>query len=677
MRYRADIDGLRAIAIVPVVLYHAGFPGLKGGFVGVDVFFVISGFLMASLILSEIDQGAFSLGHFYERRVRRIFPALFATIAASAVAAWLLFMPIEFQYFSRSAMAAALFGSNILFWQESGYFDAAAELKPLLHTWSLAVEEQFYIVFPLLMLVIARFRRQWTGWILCTLLLVSVGLSIWQVERAPVAAFYLLPSRFWELLLGAVLALGLVPRTNSPIVAQTLVLVGIMLIGVAVFAYDEDTSFPGLAALVPCLGAALVIHGRAEDTPIGRTLSWPPLVFIGLISYSLYLWHWPLIVFTRYFLGRELSLLEGSLLVVVSLMLAASSWHLIERPFRGRNSAVGRKALFASAAAAVSAAVAFGAFVIVERGLPGRLPETAQLIYAASYDGGRFSNQKCAINVDGEGPSLSDIRSGALCAMGVEKTEVEFLVWGDSHATAMAPAIDLAARQSGHRGLFIGRGGCPPLLDFDLGEAKRLRTEECAEHGKAVVDLIAERRIPFVFMIAFWPKYVHRGELPNEGIYYDPSRPAPLDDWSGPFAQSLEHTLAALARIGTRAVLVMDIPEIGYKVPEALAKAAMRGASADIAPSWSSVSRRQALARRVLETYATKYDATVIDPLPALCDDKVCHVERNGIVLYRDADHLTAKGAESISYVYDSFFNSLRAGWTRAVFGARHNEDGN
>ena len=337
MRYRADIDGLRAIAIVPVVLYHAGFPGLKGGFVGVDVFFVISGFLMASLILSEIDQGAFSLGHFYERRVRRIFPALFATIAASAVAAWLLFMPIEFQYFSRSAMAAALFGSNILFWQESGYFDAAAELKPLLHTWSLAVEEQFYIVFPLLMLVIARFRRQWTGWILCTLLLVSFGLSIWQVESAPVAAFYLLPSRFWELLLGAVLALGLVPRSNSPIVAQALVLVGIILIGVAVFAYDEDTSFPGLSALVPCLGAALVIHGRAEDTPIGRALSWPPLVFIGLISYSLYLWHWPVIVFQRTdaIFAPETTGAVKVALVGASIGIAFLSWRFVERPFRG------------------------------------------------------------------------------------------------------------------------------------------------------------------------------------------------------------------------------------------------------------------------------------------------------------------------------------------------------
>jgi peptidoglycan/LPS O-acetylase OafA/YrhL len=672
LRYRPDIDGLRAIAILPVVLYHAGFPSLKGGFVGVDVFFVISGFLMASLILGEIERGTFTLAHFYERRIRRIFPALFAVIAASAVAAWILFMPIEFQYFSRSAIAAALFGSNILFWQESGYFDTAAQLKPLLHTWSLAVEEQFYIVFPLLLILLTRLGRRYLTWTLGGLLAVSFGLSVWQTEHSPIAGFYLLPSRFWELLLGALLALGLLPRPKSPTQAQMYLLLGILLIGYAVASYGGETNFPGFAALVPCLGAALIIHSNAGNTPVGRLLSAPPLIFIGLISYSLYLWHWPLFVFTRYVVGGNLSLTEAGFVVFASLVLAALSWHFIERPFRGRSSPIGRKALFGAATTAVSATVVFGAFVSIERGLPDRLSAAAELIYMASYDMGRFANQNCSINVDGGGPSLSDVRSGKLCGMGITGSDPSFLVWGDSHAGAMAPAIDLAALRSHEYGLFTGRGSCPPLLDFDFGEAKRLRTNQCRKYNAAVLNLIARRRIPVVFMVALWPKYVHRGEPSNEGIYFDPSRPIPLDDWSVPFAQSLDHTLQEINRLGARVVLVMDVPEIGYNVPEALAKAVTAGVPADIAPSWTSVLKRQSLARTVLESYGTKYGVTVIDPLRALCDDKRCYVERNGIVLYHDADHLTATGARSISSIYDSVFNGTEQ--AEAAFHAQHDE---
>jgi peptidoglycan/LPS O-acetylase OafA/YrhL len=682
LRYRGDIDGLRAIAVLPVVLYHTSFPGLTGGYVGVDVFFVISGFLMASLIMSEIDQGTFNLLHFYERRIRRIFPALFAVIAVSAVAAWLLFMPIQFQYFSRSAIAAALFSSNVLFWLQSGYFDMEAQLKPLLHTWSLAVEEQFYIIFPLLLIFLSKLGRQWIAPALCVLLVASLGMGVFKVESWPIATFYLAPFRFWELLFGAFLALGLLPRFKLPVLSQLSAFLGIVLIGWAILTYDEHTTFPGLSPLIPCIGAALVIHARAETGPIGRLLRAPPLIFVGLISYSLYLWHWPLIVFTRYIFGPQFSAVESAIIVFASLILATLSWRFIEQPFRGRRSRIGRKALFVSAAVAVSGAVTFGAIVTLERGLPERLPITAQRIYEASYDIGRFASENCFLDSEEKG----ELRFGALCTMGNLGSELRFLVWGDSHAAAMAPAINRAARQSNHLGLFVGRASCPPLLDFDpgesnqpylldidfgetkhrpllhfqFGESQRLSIEHCREHNAAVIDFIAAHRIPVVFMIAVWPKYVHRAELPNQGVFFDPSHSATLENWSAPVAQSLDRTLAKLSRIGTRAVLVMGVPEMGYHVPEALAKAAMTGTSASVEPSSASVRKRQALARSVLETYAANYNATIIDPLPAFCDKTRCYAQRNGIVLYQDEEHLSSAGAKSISHIYRSYFQSLR-----------------
>ena len=656
--YRADIDGLRAIAIAPVVLFHAGMPGLEGGFVGVDVFFVISGFLMASLITSELDMGTFSLLRFYERRVRRIFPALFAMIAASAVAAWCLFMPIELEYFSRSVAAAALFGSNILFEQKSGYFDIAAQLKPLLHTWSLAVEEQFYIAFPLSLVLLRRMGRQWVAPVLGIALLISLGLSIWKVERAPQTAFFLSQYRFWELLLGALLAFDLIPRPTPGVLRQGVAALGLGLIAFAIFAFDKDTTFPGLAAIVPCLGAAMVVHAKADAGPVGRALSSPPLVFLGLISYSLYLWHWPFFVFARYILDRSLSLGENILLIVLSIIVSSASWQFIEQPFRSRSSPVSRANLRMGAIAAVTIAVVFGVYVSVGRGLPGRLTPEAQKLYAASYDGSQYLSQKCFIDTTGKGPSLSAIRAGSICRIGKAVPKPEFVVWGDSHAAAMAPAIDIAASRSGHGGLFVARGGCPPLLDYHFGKTRIFKDKRCRDFNQAAFDLVERRHIPVVFMLAFWPKYVHRAELPGEGIYYDPRVSPPLADWSAPVARSLALTLGRLTQIGTRVILVMDVPEIGYKVPEALAKAAMKGTSPDIAPSRISVLRRQALSRQLIQMYAARYHASVIDPVPAFCDKTHCDVERDGTVFYRDSDHITGTAAKSLDYLFSPIFGA-------------------
>src|SRR5271170_3095038 len=301
-RYRPEIDGLRALAILPVLLFHYRVSPFRGGFVGVDVFFVISGYLITQLIEAERREGRFSIARFYERRVRRIFPALFVMLTAATIAAAFILFPVDLVRYANSLLATAGFAANFEFWREAGYFDVAAAEKPLLHLWSIAVEEQFYLVFPALLLLFQSRRVAIT----LAIFVLSFAFAVWGVIHAPSAAFYLLPGRAWELMLGALLALHAVPFIERRWIREALAVTGIALIAIAVFGYSKDTPFPGAAALLPCLGAALVIYSSVPGiTSASAVLSLPPLVFVGRISYSLYLWHWPLYVFARYFSFRD------------------------------------------------------------------------------------------------------------------------------------------------------------------------------------------------------------------------------------------------------------------------------------------------------------------------------------------------------------------------------------
>lgn len=471
--YRPEIDGLRAIAVLSVVSFHAGLPGFAGGFAGVDVFFVISGYLMASLVGTELESGGFGLRDFYERRIRRIFPALFAMLAASTVIALILFPPAELIYFARSLKAAALFVSNVQFAKEAGYFDIESSIKPLLHTWSLAVEEQFYIVFPIAMILVHRFAPSRIVPIMLAAMLFSLAAGVVETGRDPTVAFYLAQYRVWELLFGALLAFNAFPALRKPWTCNLLGAFGLVLIAAVVF--RGDTAFPELSALIACTGTALVIHTSARGGFAARVLSSGPMVFIGLMSYSIYLWHWPMIVFTRYFFGHDLSRMQGVSIVILSIGVAYVSWRYIELPFRSRAIQVSRGRLFACASSVVCLAAATGAFVLVGNGLPERLPAAARAVYAAAFDKGRFYEAGCFTVSDHNGPSVSDIKDGRLCAMGASGASPQFLVWGDSHAAAMAAAIDTAAAEQGIHGLFAGHASCPPAGDVTLSGANDTR----------------------------------------------------------------------------------------------------------------------------------------------------------------------------------------------------------
>ena len=382
MKYRPEIDGLRALAVLPVIFFHAGFRAFSGGYVGVDVFFVISGYLITALILSEERTGAFTIAGFYERRIRRILPGLFAVMFACLPFVWWLMLPSEVKEFSKSVMAVLVFASNILFWREGGYFETPGAFKPLLHTWSLAVEEQYYLLFPLLLLAMLRFARRWIGLLFAAAAIASLAAAQWSSHNHPPAAFYLLPTRGWELLLGAYVAwyffkappTTLAARQRASPANQIGSLSGLGLIAAAVVAYDRDIPYPGLYALAPTCGTALLILCANQDTWVGKLLKTRILVGVGLLSYSAYLWHQPLFAFARISSQSELGTGLALLLALASIGCAYLSWRFIEKPFR-KKSLLNRRQVLGATGLAGASLLAVALIGYQTDGLARRYPE--------------------------------------------------------------------------------------------------------------------------------------------------------------------------------------------------------------------------------------------------------------------------------------------------------------
>lgn len=368
MKYRREIDGLRALAVIPVILFHAGFKWMSGGYVGVDIFFVISGYLITSIILKEKEAGIFSIAHFYERRARRILPALFLILLACLPFAWFWLLPHELEDFGKSIVAVSLFSSNILFWWENNYFAADAELLPLLHTWSLAVEEQFYVIFPLIMILFWALGKRWLITIISLIALVSLGLTEWGWRHFPEANFYLIPTRAWELMVGALTAFYLYRKQQAQgVISHLGSFTGLVLIVSAIFFLDRSIPFPSLYALAPTMGTALIIIFTTRNTLVYKILSLKGFVGIGLISYSAYLWHQPLFAFARVRSIDEPSIWLISLLSILALALAYLTWRFVEQPFRDRHRFT-RKQILTSGLISSLLFIAIGTALVVSDG---------------------------------------------------------------------------------------------------------------------------------------------------------------------------------------------------------------------------------------------------------------------------------------------------------------------
>lgn len=457
MRYRAEIDGLRALAVVPVILYHAGFATLGGGYVGVDVFFVISGYLITTIIADEIDQGRFSLWHFYERRARRILPALLLVILTCLPFAWFWLMPRDLETFAYSIIAVLTFSSNFFFWSNTGYFETMAELQPLLHTWSLAVEEQYYVVFPLLMMLI--WRRSVVP-ILVAMLIASLIFAELALAINPAGVFFLLPSRAWELLAGALVALWLRKTGQPPVhpaVGGALAMTGIALIAFAILAYSETTRFPGLSALPPVIGTAMVILFAREGSLAYRVLTLRPLVRTGLISYGAYLWHQPVFALFQHRFGSSAFADYVWPLIILSFALAYLGYRIVEQPFRRRLS-VGTLAW--SVASATTLAIGGAAVIYIQADArPQSVPSYRWALENADAGLLRYVERRDVRMGCGDEDRLG-IQE---CGFGDPAATPTVVLWGDSLAGALLSGMDQIAQDAGRRGIAFLSDGCPPV----------------------------------------------------------------------------------------------------------------------------------------------------------------------------------------------------------------------
>ena len=428
MKYRAEIDGLRALAVLPVILFHAGFEWFSGGFVGVDVFFVISGYLITTIIISEMDEGKFSIINFYERRARRILPALFFVLMVCIPLALFLLAPSDLVSFGKSLIGVSTFLSNVFFWAESGYFDTASELKPLLHTWSLAVEEQFYILFPVFLIIIWKFGIKWVSLSLVILFLMSLGLAQWGAYNKPSATFFLLPTRGWELLIGALSAVLLTyrPPKFHNTVNQALGISGLLLIAYSISFFDERAPFPSFYALLPTVGTFLIIISAAPETAVQRLLSNKAIVGLGLISYSAYLWHQPLLSFARHWLGVTLDYSIALTICFMSLVLAWLSWRYVEAPFRKKKK-FGRKFIFLSAACGCIFFASFGYYVSHANGFLSGYSKEYQKIYSKFFDSGSYVKARA--------------KSIGLATFNKNNKKIDLMIIGDSHSQDLINAI--------------------------------------------------------------------------------------------------------------------------------------------------------------------------------------------------------------------------------------------
>jgi peptidoglycan/LPS O-acetylase OafA/YrhL len=488
MKYRADIDGLRAIAVLAVVGFHAGVPWLTGGFAGVDVFFVISGFLIGGVVAERQAQGDFSLGWFWERRIRRIFPSLMVVLAVTtALSAWLL-LPGDFIQYGQSMGAALVSLSNVFFWSTSDYFADENLIRPLLHTWSLAVEEQFYLVFPVLMLLTARFAAGRVRTVLGVLAAVSLAFGVWQTSSHAEAAFYLPFARAWELLAGVLLAVWK-PAIRRPALQHATGITGLGLIVVACLLFTKDTDWPGVAAIVPVLGAVLVIAG--EGGIAGRLLAAKPMVWIGLLSYSLYLWHWPLLTLQRFvFPGGWPTVFT----VLASFVLAALSLRYVERPFRS-SAFLTRRQVFAAGAASIAVLGLVAGGILLAKGFPARF-DARSLAMADSRlerSRGSYRDGTCFISYRFD---AKDYRKD-LCNRR-DPAKPDWLLVGDSHAAHLWSGLKAANPDLNI--MQVTSSGCEITLTKDPVER-----DVCTRMAKLVYgDLLINSRPDGVILAGRW-----------------------------------------------------------------------------------------------------------------------------------------------------------------------------
>ena len=612
MDYRREIDGLRALAVLPVIFFHSGFETFSGGFVGVDIFFVISGYLITTIILTELENSKFSIINFYERRARRILPALFFVMLFCIPFAWFWLLPIDMKDFSKSLIAVSVFMSNIFFWLETGYFVTAAELKPLLHTWSLAVEEQFYILFTLFLMLFWKLGKRLILVTLGIAFFASLALAEWASYAKPFAAFYLLPTRGWELLIGAFAAFYL-SQTNSKrfgrVVSEIGGWLGIALIFYAVFSFSKTTPFPGLYALIPTLGVLLIILFATQQTTVGRFIGNKVFVGVGLISYSAYLWHQPLFALARHRSSSEPSQIVFLVLSLFAIILAYFSWKFIEVPFR-KSDVITRKHVFSLTFFFILFFVFIGYFGTVRNGFESRFN---RVLFGdiGHIEFHKYTDKKY---FDCEPKSIAENalswHSFLRCKQSKQGTP-EIILLGDSHAEH----------------LFLGLAEYIPnknIAYYILGEKPYVEVKDF----KHIFDEILYNNKPQHIILTM--HFIDRVDTQGSGLYDGFSR-----------------TIESLIKVGKSVTLVGNVPRFNQD-PSLCVYSVSWKLNTSCFLSLKDVERQQLIYDNILKRLGEEYGLTYLPIYKDLCADDVCGMSNGKSILYRDNNHLNIIGSKLV-----------------------------
>ena len=625
MKYRAEIDGLRALAVMSVILFHAGFNLLSGGFIGVDVFFVISGYLITTLLIEEIENKTFSIISFYERRARRILPALVLVVLITIPFAWATLTPRDLKDFFQSVYSVSTFSSNILFWLEANYFDTVNELKPLLHTWSLAIEEQFYLFFPIFLFFTWRFSKDFVFWMIVVFAIISFFLSDYASRNHPDANFYLAPTRVWELFAGSIAAFIL--QKSEVKKSNKLSLLGLVTIIFSIFVYDENTPFPSIYALAPIGGVFLIILYAHKDTFVAKILSIKLFVGTGLISYSAYLLHHPIFALLKYRHGIELSILTKVLAICVTLLAAVIIYFLVEKKFRQRQF-LSRKFFLSLSAVTLIILTVFG--------------------FAASNN---YGNALFVFHED-----LYDEQNFYINSTEINSSKISHennvYIWGDSYADYLKKPLNQLLNEKRIGLIEYVMHSCPSLLGVLRNESKRLGKDfstNCKNFNKSTIDKLSQRtknqkkNKEYLVITSNYHWY-------NNGLNYD-KEPILLNDdnlnkpYSFNLIKSLKKTIMSLNDIGLHPIIVLthtSFDDAEFEIRNKRYKT--------LIADTSDYKKLNALISQSLE----KFDATIIDPIKIFCNDeeKYCSAYNQNykkMIVWYDGSHLSFFGAKLVS----------------------------